>query len=196
MLDLVKKKEMRGLLVSFLIIALSIFLIIRPDQMIETLIRVIGLFVLVCGVFDFTNYFVKKDDTKMFDMGLSKGIMEVCIGVLFLFKYHVLLEVFPMLLGLLIVFINVFKLQLSLSLKLVDTNNYFTGVIISSISIVLGIIILLNPFDSLKVVVIVSGAVLLVSELANVIYTILVLRGFKKSNNVVKEVTDVVVENN
>ena len=61
MLDLVKKKEMRGLLVSFLIIALSIFLIIRPDQMIETLIRVIGLFVLVCGVFDFTNYFVKKD---------------------------------------------------------------------------------------------------------------------------------------
>ena len=188
MLDVVKKKEMRGLLVSFLIIALSIFLIIRPDQMIETLIRVIGLFVLVCGVFDFTNYFVKKDDSKMFDMGLSKGIMEICIGILFLFKYHVLLEVFPMLLGLLIVFINVFKLQLSLSLKMVDNTNYFTGVVISSLSIVLGIIILLNPFDSLKVVVIVSGAVLLASELANIIYSIMVLRGINKTSKVVKDI--------
>ena len=188
MLDVIKKKEMRGLLVSFLIIVLSVFLILRPDQMIETLIRVIGLFVLVCGVFDFTNYFIKKDDSKMIDMGLSKGIMEICIGVLFLFKYHVLLEVFPMLLGLLIVFINVFKLQLSLNLKEVDSSNYLTGVAIASLSIVFGIIILLNPFDSLKVVVIVSGAVLLLSELANIIYSILVLRGFKKNNNVVKDI--------
>ena len=80
MIDLIKKKEIKGILVSVLLIALAIFLIIKPDQMIETLIRVIGLFILVCGVFDFTNYIIKKDETKLVDYGLLKGIMELSIA--------------------------------------------------------------------------------------------------------------------
>ena len=51
-----------------------------------------------------------------------------------------------------------------------------------------GIIILLNPFETLRVVIIVSGSVLLISELSNIIYSVSVLKFFRKTDKVVKDI--------
>ena len=160
---------------------------LKPIEIIGTLIKVIGMILLICGVFDFTNYFVNKKEESLFDYGLVKGIIEITIGVLFIFKYDLLINLFPCILGLIIVFINIFKLQTAISLKEFESN-YMTGVIISSLSIILGLVIVINPFETLEVVIIVSGAVLLISELSNIIYSISVLKFFKKTDKVVKDI--------
>lgn len=190
MIDLIKRKEIKGILVSVLLIALSIFLILKPEEIISSLLRVMGILVLVFGLIDSASYFAKKDDTKLFDYGLLKGLMGVTLGILLIFKYEALISIFPMVLGILIVFINVFKLQLSLNLKDVDSS-YLTGVIISALAVILGVLIIFNPFESLKVVVIVSGAVILVSELANIIYSLLVLKHIRKTHKVVKDIVEI-----
>ena len=186
MKDIIKKKEIKGILGSLLLIVLSVFLMLKPIEII-TLIKVIGMILLICGVFDFTNYFVNKKEESLFDYGLVKGIIEITIGVLFIFKYDLLINLFPCILGLIIVFINIFKLQTAISLKEFESN-YMTGVIISSLSIILGLVIVINPFETLEVVIIVSGAVLLISELSNIIYSISVLKFFKKTDKVVKDI--------
>lgn len=187
MKDIIKKKEIKGILGSLLLIVLSIFLMLKPIEIIGTLIKVIGMILLICGVFDFANYFVNKKEESLFDYGLVKGIIEITIGVLFIFKYDLLINLFPCILGLIIVFINIFKLQTAISLKEFESN-YMTGVIISSLSIILGLVIVINPFETLEVVIIVSGAVLLISELSNIIYSISVLKFFKKTDKVVKDI--------
>ena len=187
MKDIIKKKEIKGMLGSVLLIVLSIFLMLKPIEIIGTLIKVIGMILLICGVFDFANYFVNKKEESLFDYGLVQGIIEITIGVLFIFKYDLLINLFPCILGLIIVFINIFKLQTAISLKEFESN-YMTGVIISSLSIILGLVIVINPFETIEVVVIVSGAVLLISELSNIIYSISVLKIFKKTDKVVKDI--------
>ena len=187
MKDIIKKKEIKGILGSLLLIVLSVFLMLKPIEIIGTLIKVIGMILLICGVFDFTNYFINKKEESLFDYGLVKGIIEITIGVLFIFKYDLLINLFPCILGLIIVFINIFKLQTAISLKEFESN-YMTGVIISSLSIILGLVIVINPFETLEVVIIVSGAVLLISELSNIIYSISVLKFFKKTDKVVKDI--------
>lgn len=187
MKDIIKKKEIKGILGSLLLIVLSIFLMLKPIEIIGSLIKVIGMILLICGVFDFANYFVNKKEESLFDYGLVKGIIEITIGVLFIFKYDLLINLFPCILGLIIVFINIFKLQTAISLKEFESN-YMTGVIISSLSIILGLIIVINPFETIEVVIIVSGAVLLISELSNIIYSISVLKFFKKTYKVVKDI--------
>lgn len=187
MKDIIKKKEIKGILGSLLLIVLSVFLMLKPIEIIGTLIKVIGMILLICGVFDFANYFVNKKEESLFDYGLVKGIIEITIGVLFIFKYDLLINLFPCILGLIIVFINIFKLQTAISLKEFESN-YMTGVIISSLSIILGLVIVINPFETLEVVIIVSGAVLLISELSNIIYSVSVLKFFKKTDKVVKDI--------
>lgn len=187
MKDIIKKKEIKGILGSLLLIVLSVFLMLKPIEIIGSLIKVIGMILLICGVFDFANYFVNKKEESLFDYGLVKGIIEITIGVLFIFKYDLLINLFPCILGLIIVFINIFKLQTAISLKEFESN-YMTGVIISSLSIILGLVIVINPFETIEVVIIVSGAVLLISELSNIIYSISVLKFFKKTDKVVKDI--------
>ena len=187
MKHIIKKKESKGILGSLLLIVLSVFLMLKPIEIIGSLIKVIGMILLICGVFDFANYFVNKKEESLFDYGLVKGIIEITIGVLFIFKYDLLINLFPCILGLIIVFINIFKLQTAISLKEFESN-YMTGVIISSLSIILGLVIVINPFETLEVVIIVSGAVLLISELSNIIYSISVLKFFKKTDKVVKDI--------
>ena len=187
MKDIIKKKEIKGILGSLLLIVLSVFLMLKPIEIIGSLIKVIGMILLICGVFDFANYFVNKKEESLFDYGLVKGIIEITIGVLFIFKYDLLINLFPCILGLIIVFINIFKLQTAISLKEFESN-YMTCVIISSLSIILGLVIVINPFETLEVVIIVSGAVLLISELSNIIYSISVLKFFKKTDKVVKDI--------
>lgn len=187
--DIIKTKEIKSILISILLIALAVFLMMKPLEIVSTLIKVIGMCVLICGAFDFLNYFFKKEDDVLFNYGLFRGIMEITVGILFVFKYNLLITLFPSLLGLMIVFINIFKLQTSLDFKEVENSNYLTGVIISSLSIILGIIILINPFGAVETVVIISGVVLLVSEVVNIIYSAYVLKFIRKTNKVVKDLT-------
>ena len=180
MKEIIKKKELKGIFVSLLLIVLAIFLMMKPLEIVKTLIQAMGIILLICGCIDFMNYFRISEEEKLFDYGLFKGIMELCIGILFIFKFEVLTSIFPIIIGLIIIFINIFKLQLSINLKQIDNSNWFVGTIIASLSIILGIIIILNPFESVKVLIITSGAIILVSEISNIIYSLLILSKIKK----------------
>ena len=87
MIDLIKRKEIKGILVSILLIVLGVFLILKPLEIIGTLVQVIGVILLICGVFDFVNYFSLKDEDKLIDYTLMKGIMEITTSILFIFPF-------------------------------------------------------------------------------------------------------------
>jgi len=188
MKEIIKRKEIKGIFSSLLLIVLACFLIYNPLEIVNTLIKIMGIVLLIFGLIDFLNFFRMTDEEKLINYGLVKGITELSIGILFIFKFDTLTDIFSIIIGLIIIFINIFKLQLSLSLKDIGTENWFIGTVIATFSIILGVIIILNPFESAKVVIITSGAILLVSELSNIIYSILVLSKIRKLDKVVKEI--------
>lgn len=188
MKEIIKKKEIKGIFASILLIVLGIFLIMKPEEIVKTLIQIMGIILILIGAVDFMNYFRMSDEEKLFNYGLFKGIMELCIGILFIFKFDVLTEIFPIVIGLIVIFINIFKLQLSVNLHQINAPNWFVGVVISSISIILGIVIVLNPFETVKLLVITSGIVIVVSELCNIIFSFMILSQIKQFDKVVKEI--------
>lgn len=190
MKEIIKKKEIKGIFISILLIVLGVFLIMKPDEILKTLIQVMGIILLLCGVIDFMGYFKMSDEEKLFNYGIMKGILELCIGILFIFKFESLVDIFSIIIGLIIIFINLFKLQLSLNLKQVENTNWFAGVVISTISLILGIVIILDPFGSTKMLVITSGVIICISELCNIIYSFMILREIKRVDKVVKEIVE------
>ena len=188
MKEIIKKKEIKGIFVSLLLIVLGIFLTIKPNEILKTLIQVMGIILLLCGVIDFMGYFRMSDEEKLFNYGIIKGVLELCIGILFIFKFEALVDIFSIIIGLIIIFINLFKLQLSLNLKQVENTNWFVGVVISTISLILGIVIILDPFGTTKILVITSGIIICISELCNIIYSFMVLKQIKKVDKVVKDI--------
>lgn len=190
MKEIIKKKEIKGIFISILLILLSVFIIMRPNEIITNLIKVIGIVLILIGTIDFMNYFRSPEDERLINYGLLKGLMELSIGILFIFKGEILRDLFFIIIGLIIIFINVSKLQISLSLKEIEYSNWFLGVIISSLAIILGIVIILNPFETTEIVVITSGIILLISEISNIIYSVLILIKIRKLDKVVKEIKE------
>lgn len=190
MKEIIKRKEIKGILVSILLIILGVFLIVEPDKIVATLLRIMGIFALIMGAFDITSYFFSKNNEgKLFDYGLFKGVLEITMGILFVFKYDSLITIFYMILGIIIIFINLFKLQTSLNLKELNYDKYTTGAVIAGLSIILGVVIVLNPFETSNLVIILSGGVLVVSEIANIIYSLMILKHIKNIDKVVKDIT-------
>ena len=190
MKEIIKKKEIKGIFISILLILLSVFIIMRPNEIITNLIKVIGIVLILIGTIDFMNYFRSPEDERLINYGLLKGLMELSIGILFIFKGEILRDLFFIIIGLIIIFINVSKLQISLSLKEIEYSNWFLGIIISSLAIILGIVIILNPFETTEIVVITSGIILLISEISNIIYSVLILIKIRKLDKVVKEIKE------
>ncbi len=187
MKEIIKRRELKGILVSLLLIVLGVFLMMKPLEIVNTLIKIMGIILLLCGFLDSLNYFRDKED-RILNYGLLKGLMELSIGILFIFKFEALTNIFTIIIGLIIIFINVSKLQLSLNLKEIGGDNWFVGTLISVLSIILGIIVILDPFNSVQVLIMTSGAILIVSEISNIIYSILVLSRLKKIDSKIKDI--------
>ena len=190
MKEIIKKKEIKGIFISILLIALSIYIIMKPNQIVINLIKIMGIVLILVGTIDFMNFFRSTEEEKIFNYGLLKGLMELAIGILFIFKGETLTEIFFIIIGLIIIFINVSKLQLSINLKDVEYSNWFVGVVISSLAVILGIVIILNPFETSETVIIASGVILLISEICNIIYSVLILIKLRKLDKVVKEIVE------
>ena len=70
---------------------------------------------------------------------------------------------------------NLIKLQLSINLSGIKNSGWIFLVIISIITIILGLVIVVNPFESLIVITLLTGILLLTSEVINLIESICIL---------------------
>ena len=185
--DLINQFEKKNIFSSILLIIFAIFLIVQPANMTKTLIIIIGAILVVDGIIDMVNYLAADREYRMFSLGIFEGIVELLTGTLFLLNYEALIVVFPIILGIVIIGKNMFKMQLALNLKQLGYTHWIYVLLISLIVILLGVVILLNPFTSLKVLVIDSGVIILISEIINIIYSIVIIKQMKKIDKTVKE---------
>lgn len=186
--DLIKQMEKKSIFSSVLLIIFSIFLILKPADMTKTLIIIIGVILLVDGIISIVNYLSSNKEFRLFSIGVFEGLFESLTGTLFLINYESLIVNFPIILGIIIIVKNVFRLQTTLALQQLDYKNWAYKFLISTIVILLGIVILINPFSTLKTLVISSGIIILISEIVNIIYSIFVIKEISKNDKTIKEV--------
>ncbi len=185
--DLVTQFEKKNIFSSILLIFFAVLLILEPANMTKALIIIIGAILVLDGIIDIVNYLSSDKDYRMFSLGVFEGIIELLTGTLFLLNYDALITVFPVILGIIIIAKNLFKMQLALNLKQFGYTNWVYALLISFIVILLGIVIIINPFTSLKVLVITSGIIILISEIINIVYSIIIMKNMKTIDKTVKE---------
>lgn len=185
--DLVTQFEKKNIFSSILLIFFAVLLILEPANMTKALIIIIGAILVLDGIIDIVNYLSSDKDYRMFSLGVFEGIIELLTGTLFLLNYDALITVFPVILGIIIIAKNLFKMQLALNLKQFGYTNWVCALLISFIVILLGIVIIINPFTSLKVLVITSGIIILISEIINIVYSIIIMKNMKTIDKTVKE---------
>lgn len=141
---------------------LGVLLISKPEQMIAYTSLIIGVAVILSGVVALINYVVKKDSK----LPLVMGIIAVISGVIICCAYRQIVSVMIFFMGIILLVGGILDLVNSIDVAKRHYRSWIFTVILSIASIVLGILSIVNPFDTQsKIVQLIGGGFLIFAVL-------------------------------
>jgi uncharacterized membrane protein HdeD (DUF308 family) len=171
MRELLKKFTIGTVLSAVIAIAFAIILIIYPQETLLTIMKTAGVIAIIGGAILIINYFRTPMEMKMFSLDLFSGMIIVIMGIIILSMPTQIVNIIYIIAGCWMIFENMLKIQLALNIrnKLENSN----GLIIAAVlGIILGVLIITHPGLTSELTIRVSGVVLLLFEIANIVETI------------------------
>lgn len=174
-LDYAKRCEKNMLISTILTLILGIVLIFKPDSSIKVITGLIAVVFMVLGLLQLVDYVRQNREERIISLSLILGIILFGLGIFLFVNLESLVEFITTLIGITIVIKSLFKIQFSFNIRGISAK-WFYNLIIGIAEIILGIVLLINPFDSAVVFLRVVGILLVIGSILEFIETIMVLR--------------------
>lgn len=164
---------------AILMLLMGLIFIIFPKTSFETITYIIAVILIINGIY----FIVEKNNTYLFPGFLSLGIIELLVGTIILINPNIVKTLFPILIGIVMITKSSLDIRLSLSLKNIKGSNWLLLFICAILSVICGIIIIINPNLGSIAITTYIGIVLTIYSITNIVDTIM----FKKYiNDIVK----------
>lgn len=174
----VKKYSKNSMIISILLIILSLFLIIKPDESLIFVVKLFGCILMLNGIVHCITYFASSKELTSFSFELVQGIISLIAGIVLFVNPVLVNSILPIIIGAWIIIESIINIQISLNIRSVSSN-YLLSLILSILLFLIGIIIIINPFGTAITVARLCGIILLISELISLINSICFVKNLK-----------------
>lgn len=164
-----KKVWKETLIIALCFILLGCFMLIKPEMTLTFFSDIVGALILMLAIMAFYRHYKMQ---KMFTFDLAYGVVCVLGACLLFFNKEFLANLIPIVLGIVMIANSIFKIQYIFDLKKAGAKRWYVSLILSLIKITLGILLIVNPFESMfKITQIIGVFVILfaVCDLADLI---------------------------
>ena len=166
-------------------LALGLALVFAPDMSARVLCYACGAALLAVGLLAVWRFAAARQERLLFAwFSLVYGVLFTVLGIFLLMQPDTVLTVLPAVFGVFVLLDSLGRIQNALELRRAGLVRWWGLLFFALLSVVLGVLILINPFAALTTTVRVIGAVLLIESvlgLACALYTSLVLRELEKA---------------
>ncbi|HIX34688.1 hypothetical protein B5E65_13500 [Gemmiger sp. An120] len=166
-------------------LALGLALVFAPDMSARVLCYACGAALLAVGLLAVWRFAAARQERLLFAwFSLVYGVLFTVLGIFLLVQPDTVLTVLPAVFGVFVLLDSLGRIQNALELRRAGLVRWWGMLFFALLSVVLGVLILINPFAALTTTVRVIGAVLLIESvlgLACALYTSLVLRELEKA---------------
>ena len=178
MLNKLNKYLNSGIILTIVFLLVGGILIVKPDISFNIISYLIGASLIVSGIY----LFIIDSKTKnIFINVFLYAILLTLIGILIILNPITLKVILPIFLGLWLLISGIFKIRLDIYMK--DEPYFILSLITNIITVICGVILLINPVESVSAITISLGIIIVVSSISSLIDIII----FKKNiNSVVK----------
>lgn len=146
---------------AIIMVVLGLILVIWPDILGNILCYILGGALILMGVFHLIG-FVRGERLGFYNkFSMLMGIVLVLLGIWVCAKPHVVLSIIPVVVGIIILIHGLMDIQYTLEIKRVGNSKWWIGLIAAIITVVLGILLILNPFAAYEVTMIIIGVAML-----------------------------------
>ena len=151
------------------IILLGIVLLILPGVATSILFNTIGGVCILIGLIHVIKYFTLDARIAVVGNDMALGLAWIAGGVAIIIFKPLLVSLLPVVFGLVLLIGGGFKVQSSLGFKRMNAASWYWELICAVVSVVMGILIVSNPFSTALLMMRVIGAALVLEGCMDVI---------------------------
>lgn len=174
----VKKMNMTSIIFSIIFILIGAFLLARPEDAIHLVSYALGIILLLWGAISIVQFFTDKESQNYLDIGFVVGVFVFIFGIIVIVKPNTIASIIPLLLGIWMLINGVTKLSYALTLN--RLNNAAGSIIISVLIIILGILLIFNPFAGAQTLVQILGVIIIIYSALDLAECFAIKRVIKK----------------
>lgn len=150
-------------------IVLGVILFLYPTMTLRLVCTGIGIIVLIFGLAKLLSYFRTKTEGLAKQLDLIVGIILAVLGIFILVKPGLIAGMLPFAVGVYIFFDSALNIRQAFELKNVGFERWWSMLIIAVVMVVIGIIMMCNPFTTAALTVRVVGAIFFCRGISNII---------------------------
>lgn len=193
---MLKQLKWSSILMSIAYIVLGILLIIFPDVSGKVISYVLGAGTIIYGIINLTIYFLLNVRDSLYRNEFIIGIASIVFGLLIILKTDVIVNLIPLLLGLIITISGFINLQKGVVAYRIGYNRSLVYVLISAVSIIFGITIMffLSGKTATSILFIVIGSGLVYAGASDLIATLVLANKMNAFIHAFEEATPKVID--
>ena len=195
-----KNKNISKFATSLVYILLGAALIVEPTLVEDMFSYLLAGAAIIIGLLKLISYLFTKVETRIAEdtNGFAIGVSLLILGVFVLMKGTMFLILVPFILGFMITFKGVEGIQNILNLRKFGYGIQKASLMASLAIVFFGLIVMINPFSTMKILLVMLGIGLVISGLfdiiADILFTHKMKKGIKPEESAVAEAVESVKE--
>lgn len=175
-----------SILMLLLDILVGIFLVVKPELITKVCAVLMGSLFLIHGIFDFIRYIYDGLNSKFFAMMIVTSLSSVILGVFMIFSHQSVLEILGIVFGIWMLLNGLVRFYYSFRFMQIKEEIYPLTMFISGLMVLMGVLVMFNPFSSFILITKLCGYFVIASSLLDVMYCLLLKRRSKSVISVFK----------
>ena len=166
-MNYIKSLKVNYSLSAVICVILGIVLLVWPGQSTQVVCMVLGIVLGGFGLIQIILYLATKEKTMVSHSLMMLGVVLAVIGGWIVLKPETIIKAVPMIVGILIVIHGFHNAVQAIDLKKMQYDNWWVALLLSLLTVALGVVLICNPFTIVDTVVRIIGAFLVYDGLSD-----------------------------
>ena len=166
-MNYIKSLKVNYSLSAVICVILGIVLLVWPGQSTQVVCMVLGIVLGGFGLIQIILYLATKEKTMVSHSMMMLGVVLAVIGGWIVLKPETIIKAVPMIVGILIVIHGFHNAVQAIELKKMQYDNWWVALLLSLLTVALGVVLICNPFTIVDTVVRIIGAFLVYDGLSD-----------------------------
>lgn len=166
-MNYIKSLKVNYSLSAVICVILGIVLLVWPGHSTQVVCMVLGIVLGGFGLIQIILYLATKEKTMVSHSMMMLGVVLAVIGGWIVLKPETIIKAVPMIVGILIVIHGFHNAVQAIDLKKMQYDNWWVALLLSLLTVALGVVLICNPFTIVDTVVRIIGAFLVYDGLSD-----------------------------
>lgn len=187
-MNILKKIKWNVIISSVIYVALGVALLIWKEVITQSICYVVGVISIATGIVNLIDYIRKDYTVNAYQYNLVYGVAFILIGIFIFYRVDTVILIIPVLLGFAVTISGLLKFQNAVDLIRMKYSGWGIVMIVSILNIVFGVVLIINPFNSMMILCICIGIGMIYSGVSDLIATIMLSRSIKSIGREIQKV--------